>query len=99
MFRSRALVGGNLVLFALGMLAFGMPFILTQYAQGVLHYSPLEFGFASVVMPVTAAIGSITGPVPPGGIPAADYARWHRYIARDGRLRDGAGPISISRGR
>ena len=35
-FRSRALVGGNLVLFALGMLAFGMPFILTQYAQGVL---------------------------------------------------------------
>ena len=60
-FRSRALVGGNLVLFALGMLAFGMPFILTQYAQGVLHYSPLEFGIASVVMPVTAAAGSITG--------------------------------------
>jgi EmrB/QacA subfamily drug resistance transporter len=61
LFRSRALVGGNLVLFALGMLAFGMPFILTQYAQEVLHYSPLEFGLASVVMPVTAAIGSITG--------------------------------------
>jgi EmrB/QacA subfamily drug resistance transporter len=60
-FRSRALVGGNLVLFALGMLAFGMPFILTQYAQGVLDYSPLEFGLASVVMPVTAAVGSITG--------------------------------------
>ena len=60
-FRSRALVGGNLVLFALGMLAFGMPFVLTQYAQGVLHYSPLEFGIASVVMPVTAALGSITG--------------------------------------
>ncbi len=60
-FRSRALVGGNLVLFALGMMAFGMPFILTQYAQGVLHYSPLEFGFASVVMPVTAAVGSIVG--------------------------------------
>jgi predicted MFS family arabinose efflux permease len=60
-FRSRALVGGNLLLLALGMMAFGMPFILTQYAQGVLHYSPLEFGFASVVMPVTAAIGSITG--------------------------------------
>jgi EmrB/QacA subfamily drug resistance transporter len=61
MFRSRALVGGNLVLFALGMLAFGMPFALTQYAQEVLHYSPLEFGIASVVMPVTAALGSITG--------------------------------------
>jgi EmrB/QacA subfamily drug resistance transporter len=60
-FRSRALVGGNLALFALGMLAFGMPFILTQYAQGVLHYSPLEFGLASVVMPVGAALGSIGG--------------------------------------
>jgi len=60
-FRSRALVGGNLVLLSLGMLAFGMPFTLTQYAQGVLHYSPLEFGLASVVMPVTAALGSITG--------------------------------------
>jgi EmrB/QacA subfamily drug resistance transporter len=61
LFRSRALVGGNLVLFTLGMLAFGMPFILTQYAQGVLGYSALEFGLASVVMPVTAALGSITG--------------------------------------
>ena len=60
-FRSRALVGGNLVLFALGMLAFGMPFTLTQYAQEVLHYSPLEFGLASVVMPITAALGSIGG--------------------------------------
>src|SRR3954447_13658322 len=61
LFRSRALVGGNLLMFALGTLAFGMPFILTQYAQDVLHYSPLQFGLASVVMPVTAAIGSITG--------------------------------------
>jgi EmrB/QacA subfamily drug resistance transporter len=60
-FRSRALVGGNLVLFTLGMLAFGMPFTLTQYAQDVLHYSPLQFGLASVVMPVTAALGSIAG--------------------------------------
>jgi EmrB/QacA subfamily drug resistance transporter len=61
LFRSRALVGGNLVLFALGMLAFGMPFILTQYAQQVLDWSPVEFGLASVVMPVMAAVGSATG--------------------------------------
>jgi EmrB/QacA subfamily drug resistance transporter len=60
-FRSRALVGGNLVLLALGMAAFGMPFILTQYAQQVLGYSALEFGLGSVVMPVAAAIGSATG--------------------------------------
>jgi EmrB/QacA subfamily drug resistance transporter len=59
--RSRALVGGNLVLVALGMLAFGMPFILTQYAQQVLDYSAIEFGLGSVVMPVMAAIGSATG--------------------------------------
>jgi EmrB/QacA subfamily drug resistance transporter len=61
MFRSRALVGGNLVLFSLGMLAFGMPFILTQYAQQVLDWSPVEFGLGSVVMPVMAAIGSAAG--------------------------------------
>jgi EmrB/QacA subfamily drug resistance transporter len=61
MFRSRALVGGNLVLFSLGMLAFGMPFILTQYAQQVLEWSPVEFGLGSVVMPVMAAVGSATG--------------------------------------
>jgi EmrB/QacA subfamily drug resistance transporter len=60
-FRSRALVGGNLVLLALGMIAFGMPFILTQYAQQVLDWSPAEFGLASVVMPVMAAIGSGAG--------------------------------------
>jgi EmrB/QacA subfamily drug resistance transporter len=60
-FRSRALVGGNLVLVSLGMLAFGMPFILTQYAQQVLGYSAIEFGLGSVVMPVTAAIGSAAG--------------------------------------
>jgi EmrB/QacA subfamily drug resistance transporter len=60
-FRSRALVGGNLVLVALGMLAFGMPFILTQYGQQVLGYSAIEFGLGSVVMPVAAAVGSATG--------------------------------------
>jgi EmrB/QacA subfamily drug resistance transporter len=60
-FRSPSLVGGNVVLFALGALGFGMPFILTQYAQEVLQWSPLHFGLLSVVMPVTAAIGSVTG--------------------------------------
>ena len=59
-FRSRSLVGGNLVLFALGTMAFGVPFILTQYAQEVLRWSPIHFGLASVVMPVTAVFGSFT---------------------------------------
>ena len=60
MFRSRSLVGGNLVLFALGTMGFGVPFILTQYAQEVLGWSPIQFGLASVVMPVTAVIGTAT---------------------------------------
>jgi EmrB/QacA subfamily drug resistance transporter len=59
-FRSRSLVGGNLVLFALGTTGFGVPFILTQYAQQVLGWSPIQFGLASVVMPVTAVIGTFT---------------------------------------
>jgi EmrB/QacA subfamily drug resistance transporter len=59
-FRSRSLVGGNLVLFALGTMGFGVPFILTQYAQEVLGWSPIQFGLASVVMPVTAVIGTAT---------------------------------------
>jgi EmrB/QacA subfamily drug resistance transporter len=59
-FRSRSLVGGNLVLFALGTTGFGVPFILTQYAQQVLGWSPIQFGLASVVMPVTAVIGTAT---------------------------------------
>ena len=57
-FGSRALVGGNLVLFALGTMAFGVPFILTQYAQEVLGWSPIHFGLASVVMPLTAVLGT-----------------------------------------
>ncbi|MGH3995006.1 MAG: MFS transporter, partial [Pseudonocardiaceae bacterium] len=59
-FRSRSLVGGNLVLFALGTTGFGVPFILTQYAQEVLGWSPIQFGLASIVMPVAATIGTST---------------------------------------
>src|SRR4051794_26978574 len=59
-FRSRALVGGNLVLFALGTTGFAVPFILTQYAQEVLGWSPIHFGLASVVMPVAAIGGTFT---------------------------------------
>jgi predicted MFS family arabinose efflux permease len=57
-FRSRSLVGGNLVLFALGTMGFGVPFVLTQYAQEVLGWSPIQFGLASIVMPVTAVLGT-----------------------------------------
>ena len=89
MFGSRALVGGTLGLFALGALAFGMPFALTQYAQEVLHDSPLEFGLASVVMPVTAALGSIGGQAP------ATKGRV-REIAAAGMVLTGLGCLSLS---
>jgi EmrB/QacA subfamily drug resistance transporter len=59
-FRSRSLVGGNLVLFLLGTTAFGVPFILTQYAQEVLGWSAIQFGLASLVIPLTAVIGTST---------------------------------------
>jgi MFS family permease len=41
--------------------AFGMPFLLTLYAQQVLGYSPVEFGLTSVAFPFAAAIGAISG--------------------------------------
>jgi EmrB/QacA subfamily drug resistance transporter len=59
--RSRTLVGGNLVLAAVGMLAFGVSIMLTLYAQQVLGYTPLEFGLASAVVPVMATVGSVIG--------------------------------------
>jgi MFS family permease len=41
-------------------MAFGVPFILTQYAQEVLDWSAIHFGLASLVMPVSAVIGTST---------------------------------------
>jgi EmrB/QacA subfamily drug resistance transporter len=55
--RSRTLVGANLVMLSFGTVAFGMPFILTQYTQQVLGWSALEFGTSFVVTPIAAAAG------------------------------------------
>jgi EmrB/QacA subfamily drug resistance transporter len=61
-FRSRTLVGGNLVTVAIGMTVFGgMSFLLTQYAQRVLGYSAVEFGVMSSVLAITAIAGSFAG--------------------------------------
>jgi EmrB/QacA subfamily drug resistance transporter len=57
--RSRTLVGGNLLMLVFGTLGFGVPFILSLYAQQVLGYSALKFGLTSVVSPVAAGIGMI----------------------------------------
>jgi EmrB/QacA subfamily drug resistance transporter len=61
MLRSRTLVGGNLVLGALGMVAFAMSLIVSLYAQQVLGFSAIEFGLGTAVMTVGAVIGSTLG--------------------------------------
>jgi EmrB/QacA subfamily drug resistance transporter len=60
-FQSRTLVGGNLVLAALGMVAWGMSVTVSLYAQQVLGYSALQFGLGTSVMTVMAVVGSTTG--------------------------------------
>ena len=58
---SRTLVGANAVMLLFSTVAFGMPFLLTLYSQQVLGYSPVEFGLTSIVFPLGAATGAITG--------------------------------------
>jgi EmrB/QacA subfamily drug resistance transporter len=60
-FRSRTLVGGNLVLVALGMVAWGMSLTVSLYAQRVLGLSAVEFGLGTSVMTVGAVVGSTAG--------------------------------------
>jgi EmrB/QacA subfamily drug resistance transporter len=60
-FRSRTLVGGNLLVLTLGMAAFGVSFTVSLYAQQVLGFSALRFGVGSAVLTVMAVVGSFTG--------------------------------------
>jgi EmrB/QacA subfamily drug resistance transporter len=59
--RARILVGANIVMLLFSTVAFGMPFLLTLYSQQVLGFSPVEFGLTSIVFPIGAATGAITG--------------------------------------
>ena len=59
--RSRTLVGANAVMLLFSTVAFGFPFLLTLYSQQVLGYGPVEFGLTSIVFPIGAAVGAITG--------------------------------------
>jgi EmrB/QacA subfamily drug resistance transporter len=88
--RSRTLVGANLVMLLFSTVAFGMPFILTLYAQQVLGYSALEFGVGSVVMPAAAAVGSIVGQ-------AAVLKIGFRAVAVTGMALMGVGSLLLSR--
>jgi EmrB/QacA subfamily drug resistance transporter len=57
--RSPTLVGANATMFLFSTVAFGMPFMLTLYAQDVLGFSPVKFGLSSIVFPVTVSAGAI----------------------------------------
>ncbi|TDC47927.1 DHA2 family efflux MFS transporter permease subunit [Jiangella ureilytica] len=60
-FRSWTLVGANATMVLFSSVAFGMPFLLTLYAQQVLGFSPVRFGLTSVVFPVSVAVAAIVG--------------------------------------
>jgi EmrB/QacA subfamily drug resistance transporter len=87
--RSRTLVGANAVMLLFGTVAFGMPFVLTQYAQQVLGYSALEFGVGFVVTPVAAAVGMI---VAQAGIQKVGF----RPVAATGMGLIGAGSLLLT---
>lgn len=60
-FRSRTLVGGNLVLLTAGATVDGMLIIVTLYAQEVLGYSTVRFGLGVAAMTVASVGGAIGG--------------------------------------
>jgi EmrB/QacA subfamily drug resistance transporter len=59
-FRSRSLIGGNLVLLTAGMCVDGMLVIATLYSQNVLGYSTIQFGMMTAVMTVMSVVGAYT---------------------------------------
>jgi EmrB/QacA subfamily drug resistance transporter len=61
LFRSRTLVGANLVMLVRSTVGVGMLFVLTLYAQRVLGYSAVKFGLGTAVLAVMAGVGSIVG--------------------------------------
>jgi len=71
-FRSRAFVGGNLVVLAVGMAVHGaMSFVTTQYAQAVLGYSAMQFGLMFSVMTLLSIVGSMLA----GGVLIARFGQ------------------------
>ena len=60
--RSNFVVGGNLSMVTMGMLAVGVSVLVSQYAQGdLLGWSATEFGFRQAIMPFMAFAGSFIG--------------------------------------
>jgi EmrB/QacA subfamily drug resistance transporter len=89
MLRSRTLVGANAVMLLFAAVGFGMPFIVTLYAQQVLGYSALEFGVSFVVTPIAAAVGMIVAQ-------AAVEKVGFRPVAATGMALLGAGSLLLT---
>jgi MFS family permease len=87
--RRRTLVGANLVMLLFGTLGFGMPFVLTLYAQQVLGFSALEFGAGTAVLAVAAAVSSIVAQ-------AAVLKVGFRPVAATGMTLMGAGSLLLT---
>jgi EmrB/QacA subfamily drug resistance transporter len=60
-FRSRTLVGGNLILLAAGAALDGMLIVVTLYAQEVLGYTTVQFGLGVAVLTVMSVVGAVSG--------------------------------------
>jgi EmrB/QacA subfamily drug resistance transporter len=62
-FRSRTLSGANVVALLVGLTLFAVFFFLTLYMQEVLHFSPIQAGFAYVPFTVGIIVASGLGAV------------------------------------
>ncbi|MGC5617367.1 MFS transporter [Georgenia sp. Z1491] len=60
-FRSRTLVGGNLVILLAGIAVDGLLILVTLYAQHVLGLSALQFGLTMGTMTVTSVVAVLAG--------------------------------------
>jgi EmrB/QacA subfamily drug resistance transporter len=87
--RSRTLLGANAVMLLFGTLGFGMPFVLTLYAQQVLGFSALEFGAGTAVLAVAAAASSIAAQ-------AVVLKLGFRPVAATGMVLIGAGSLLLT---
>lgn len=60
-FRSRTLVGGNVLVFIAGLAVDGILLVFTLYAHRILGYSATQFGFAMAVMTLASVVGALGG--------------------------------------
>ncbi|MFI8853452.1 MFS transporter [Streptomyces sp. NPDC053499] len=68
LFRSRAVSSANVAIFITGLAMFAMWYFLSLYTQNVLHYTPLQAGFALVPHSLTIVLGSKIAPMLMGWI-------------------------------